>query len=163
MARTTQGLYFVKTLDGGPPAMGWAYLKVGTVYYQGQPVRVSNTSGTCIRMATAGTSCYGVVSGDLATSVTTTKVSIHLANQNNVFEVKATGTGLPRKSVVDQVKLGLATVHNYRAILGNSAGGALRVVGFNPDDIAATVTETVRYWVTINTSLFGQAMASVTM
>lgn len=160
MARTKHGFFYVKTIDGGPPAMGQCYVKGATAYYEGQVMRCSMTSGSARRVAASGTSVLGVLGANVAASgATTTEVPFYYLNDRNIFEGRMLATGAPRTRLFDKVTVSVGTIHNYRvaatAYYGETTG-CLRIVGWNPDDGAGTAANK-RYWVTglAATSLLG--------
>lgn len=159
MARTKTGLYFIKTVDGGPPAMDWFDLKGATAYYEGQILRLSATSGSAAKASASGTAMLGVTGANVTSSATTTQMPVYLADPRNVFEARMLATGAPHTRLRDKITFVVGTTHNYR-IEGTAYNGAatacLRIIGYNPDDASGTATNK-RYWVTFipNNSLAG--------
>lgn len=151
MARTTPGLYFVKTLNGGPPARLMIYCKGATAYEEGQVLRLSGTSGSGIRAAGSATAVFAVTAAPLAKSgATTTEMPVYVINDNNVFEGRVIATGAPRTRLNDRVTFAQATTHTYRiaaTVLQGAATACFRVVGYHPDDASGTATNK-RFWVT---------------
>ncbi len=166
MAKSKHGLFFVKTLNGSQPAMATVDLKGATAYYEGSVLRASQTSGSAAKAAAGATAVLGVCAANVTSSATTTQMPVYLADSNNVFEAKMIATGLPKPRLYDKVKFTVGTIHNYR-LEGTANNGAatacIRIVGYHPDDVAATSSESVRYWVTFTNenSLVGNATNAV--
>lgn len=150
MAREKVGLFFVKTLSGSPPAMMWVPLKGGTAYYEGQPLRISATTGSAARVAAGGTAVFGIAAANVTSNATTTMMPVWLCDDNNVFEGRiAAPTGNAWIRFADRVALTVGTVHNYRltsTVYFGNATASFRIVGCHPDDITGTAANK-RYWV----------------
>ncbi len=152
MARTKNGFFFVKTIDGGPPAIDWRGMKVATAYHEGAVLRQSTTSGSGVKCAAAGTLVLGVLGAAVPTGhAGAVNAPIYLADHRNMFEVKCLGTGAPLTKLGKKVALAVATILNVRAsgaVYTGDATAACRILGFHPDDASGTAAGK-RYWVTI--------------
>jgi hypothetical protein len=153
MARTTAGLFFVKTLNGANPAKTNVPVVVGT-YYEGQPLRVSATTGSAAKLPATGTAVYGVAAAYMSTlDSATEKLPMYAADNNNVFEGVMVATGAAQPRAQDPVNVRVGTTNNYR-LAGTGTLAHFRVVGVNPDDASGTAANK-RYWVTGYTTVWG--------
>lgn len=153
MARTTKGLYFVKTLSGGPPAIRQMYLVTGEAYYEGQVLRATQT-GPAGTAAANCTSVLGVLGCNVASAdvTSTAKYPVYLLDGNNVFEGQMTATGAPKTRLYDKICFTKPTA-GWVKLAGTAYNGAatacLRIIDVNPDDASGTATNK-RYWVVAN-------------
>lgn len=154
MARTKTGFFFVKTLNGAPPAMKQYPVVAATAYYEGAVLRISATSGSATKFEADGTAVLGVSAANISlarSSYATTRLPVYLADNNNVFEAQQGGVSLSDCQDVmhDLIDIEVAN-ENYR--LGSASSKQCRVVGFHPDDVAKGATG-ARLWVTFAKNL----------
>lgn len=161
MARTKLGLFFVKTLNGAPPAMQEVLPTGGTTIYEGAPLRLSATYGKVGNLAITATAMYGVAAHKLTAAQVTaaTPLLCYLADGNNVFEGKQASTSsiAPRAYLGDLLDIGGTAGDNVRLTTAASTK-MLRVVGWNPIKTdssgnqtavaPATAATGTYYWVT---------------
>lgn len=154
MSRTKAGFFFVKTLDGSPPAKMNFPLVAGT-YHEGALLRVSGTSGSAVKAAVTNTACIGVAGAYIETTTSgITQMPVYLADSKNVFEAVMVATGAPQARMADRAHFRVGTTHNFR--LQGTAGTAMfRIVGVHPDDAAGTGANK-RYWIVFNKTKFNR-------
>ena len=161
MARTTRGFRFVRTIDGGPPAMGYFYRdnSTATAFKEGNVLRVSQTSGSAAKLpAATATVCLGVCGADFVSSTSGTAMPVYLAVPNNVFEAKMVATSTPKYRLMDTLDIRVNTVYNY-SLQGTSSVKHVRVVGYDPDDEGKSAATMIRYHVVFfpDRSAYGRA------
>lgn len=154
MARTKTGFFFVKTLNGAPPAMKQYPVVAGTAYHEGAVLRISATSGSATKFVADGTAVLGVSAANISlarSSYATTRLPVYLADNNNVFEAQYASVSLSdcQDIMHDLIDIKVGN-ENYR--LGTPSSKQCRVVGFQPEDVAKGVTG-ARVWVTFAKNL----------
>lgn len=158
MAWTKTGFQWIKTLSGGPPQMLHMNFVSGT-YYQGEPLRISGTTGSCAALRAAATAIFGVCAAYVTTaSSTTTKIPVYIGNTDNVFECKVPGISLTPHKCMGTFLDATSTTGNYR--LGTGTTLQWRVVGYHPDESTSAHTG-AKMWVVAAKNIMTAEVRSV--
>lgn len=153
------GLKFVKTLHGGPPAMDQIPL-VSDAYYPGQVLRVSGTSGSGAVAAAAGTSMAYVAASYVATTDSTVgKHPVYRLDDFNIFEAKMAVSSTPQQKVGDLCDL--AVKGENHALQGTASTKVLQIVGF-PGQESTDAATNHNYYVKAARSLWASTKSDVT-
>jgi hypothetical protein len=131
----------------------------GTAYYEGQPVRI-NANGSAARVLAAGTCLSGFTGNDVTSAAIdgSNQMLVYYADANTQFEAKMLASFAPQAKLMEITDFLVGTTHNFR-LAATASGGAVRIVGVHPDEVASAHTG-CRYFIQGNKITFAQVIAN---
>jgi hypothetical protein len=134
-----RGFKFAYTTHGGPPAMDSVAL-VSDIYYPGQVLRISGTTGSAAVAAAAGTSVAYVASAYLtAAQAVVGKHPVYRLDDCNVFKAQMGASSTPQTVVGDTVDLCVGSTENHY-LQGTSSTKVFSIIGFPGDEAVSAAT-----------------------